>query len=59
MSIGTTTTCSSAGFPPGFQQALNGGTVRVGSILLEHSISTTTSAGVSTVTTTDAGEASS
>ncbi len=57
MSVGTTTTCSSStSYPPGFLQALRSGFVRVGAVLLAHSVST--SPGTTTITTTDAGEAS-
>ncbi|HEY3839890.1 MAG TPA: hypothetical protein VGL72_25135 [Bryobacteraceae bacterium] len=43
MAVGATTTCTSAtSYPPGFQQVLGTGTVRVGSVLLNRSVTTTT-----------------
>jgi len=64
MAVGTTTTCTSAtSYPPSFETALGTGSVRVGSVLLFHSVSTSvtpslTGALTYTTFTSDAGEAS-
>jgi uncharacterized protein (TIGR03437 family) len=64
MAIGTTATCvSSTSYPPSLQQAIGTGSVRVGSVLLNRSITTTATLGasgaVTNVTgTSDFGEAS-
>src|SRR5271165_4282328 len=64
MAVAATTTCTSmTSYPPGFQQALATGSVRVGTLVLNHSVTTSASPGLGgaitlTNTTTDFGEAS-
>ncbi|MGH9559396.1 MAG: hypothetical protein ACRD30_09165, partial [Bryobacteraceae bacterium] len=63
IAVDPTLTCTSQkGFPPGFEQALGSGSVRIGSVLLNHSVGTTpvpTGTGAITTvnSTADDGEA--
>lgn len=58
MSIGNSPTCTSPQYPNGYTQTQGSQTVRIGSVLLFHSVGTSASAsGALTTTTADAGEA--